>query len=158
MADTLAQLIDKLQALLMGNVTIFTDAVCTSAIRQALQALNQAIPVNAAETMDAVTDQYEYELADLDCNLIVDVLRQGTDTYADENVSLNFDFYFEDDRPFFRLHTPETTGNTLIVRYTVDHTINGLDDATDSTLTPAQEIVLLDGAAWRACLLRPSIS
>ena len=158
MPDNLAQMIDKLQALLMGNITIFNNHVCTSAIRQALLALNQACPSNAALTMDAVSDQYEYELDDADALLMVDVLRQGTDTYADENVSLDFDFYIEDDRPFFRLHVPEATGTTLIVRYTVPYTINGLDDETETTLSSSHQVVLLDGAAWRACLLRPSIS
>jgi hypothetical protein len=157
MADTLAQLITKLKSLLMGNV-IFTDAICTSAIRQALLTLNQAVPANAAETLDAVSQQYEYELDIPNADLIVDVLRQGTDLYKDQNISLNFDFYFEDDRPFFRLHTPENNGTTLIVRYTLPYTINGLDGETDSTLPAAYDVVLLDGASWRACLLRPSVS
>ena len=158
MADTLAQLVDKLQTLLMSNLTIFNDHVCESAIRQSLLALNQVIPLNAATTVDAVSSQYEYELDDPAADLVVDVLRQGTDTYLDENVSLNFDAYFEDDRPFFRLHSPLSTGTTLIVRYTKPHTISGLDGETDSTLTHAQEVVLIDGAAWRACLQRPASS
>ena len=158
MSDTLAQLTDKLQTLLMANRTIFDDHVCASAIRQTLQALNQVIPLNAAVTVDAVSSQYEYELDDPKADLIVDVLRQGLDAFADENISLNFDAYFEDDRPYFRLHCPQSTGTTLIVRYTKPHTISGLDSETDSTLTHAQEITLIYGAAYRACLQRPANS
>ena len=158
MPDTLAQLVDKLQTLLMSNRTIFDDHVCASAIRQTLQALNQVIPLNAGTTMDAVTGQYEYELDDPTAELIVDVLSQGTDALQELNVSLDFDFYFEDDRPYFRLHRSQPTGTTLIVRYTKPHTISGLDAETDSTLTHAQEVTLLDGAAYRACLQRPATS
>ena len=156
MPDTLAQLVEKLQTLLMSNRTIFDDHVCASAIRQSLLSLNQAIPLNAATTVDAVSGQYEYELDDPKADLIFDVLRQGTDAFKDESERPNFEGYFEDDRPFFRLHNPRATGDTLIVRYTKPHTISGLDAETDSTLTHAQEVVLIDGAAWRACLQRPA--
>lgn len=154
MSDTLAQLVVKLQALLLGDATTFTTATCTAAIRQALKDLNLAVPAHAADLVDAVSEQYEYELADSTALAIVDVLRQGLDTYADYNIPLDFDAYFEDDRPFFRLHTPQADGSILIVRYTLPYTINGLDSATDSTLPPLYDVVLLDGAAWQACLVR----
>src|SRR5512136_718316 len=154
MTDTLTQLVTKLQALLLGDSTTFTNATCTAAIRQALKELNLAIPYHAADTVDAVTDQYEYELAEGTALQIVDVLLQGTDTYNDYNISLNFDGYFEDDRPFYRLRSPQSTGQTLIVRYTMPYTINGLDSETVSTLPALYDVVLLDGAAWQACLVR----
>jgi hypothetical protein len=154
MSDTLAQLVTKLQTLLLGDATTFTTATCTAAIRQALKTLNLTIPYHAAETVDAVTDQYEYELEEGTALEFVDVLLQGTDTYNDYNVSLDFDAYFEDDRPFYRLRTPQQTGDTLIVRYTMPYTINGLDSETVSTLPALYDVVLLDGAAWQACLVR----
>lgn len=154
MTDTLAQLIPKLQALLLDDGTLFSTATCTAAIRQALKDLNLAIPTHAADTMEAVAEQYEYELEQITALEIVDVLRQGTDTYADENISLDFDSYFEDDRPFFRLHIPEPNGKILIIRYTLPHTIAGLDSAGDSTLPALYNVILLDGAAWQACLIR----
>ena len=154
MTDTLTQLITKLQALLLGDSTTFSTATCTAAIRQAFKQLNFAVPMHAAELVDAVSEQYEYELPDLAAIQIVDVLLQGDDTYNDYNVSLKFDQYFEDDRPFFRLRVPQATGRTLIVRYTKAYTINGLDSATVSTLPAVHDVVLLDGAAWIACLVR----
>lgn len=154
MSDTLAQLVTKLQALLLGDATTFSTATCTAAIRQALKSINLAIPSHAADLVTAVSEQYEYELADLSALSIVDVLRRGTDTYQDYSISLTFDKYFEDDRPFFRLRFPEADGTILIVRYTLPYVINGLDSATDSTLPPLYDVVLLDGAAWQACLVR----
>ncbi len=154
MTDTLTQLITKLQALLLGDSTTFTTATCTAAIRQALEVINLTTPQRAAETQDAVTDQYEYELEDSAALTIFDVLLEGTDTYEDFNVSLMFDAYFEDDRPHIRLRTPQQTGDVLIIRYTKPYTINGLDSETDSTLPALYDVVLLDGAAWKACLVR----
>jgi len=154
MTDTLTQLVTKLQALLLGDSTTFSTATCTAAIRQALKDLNLAVPYQGADVVDAVSDQYEYELAESTALEIVDVLRQGTDTYNDYNVSLDFSAYFEDDRPFYRLRTPEDSSQHLIVRYTLPYTINGLDSETVSTLPALYDVVLLDGAAWQACLIR----
>jgi hypothetical protein len=153
-SDTLAQLITKLQALLLGDSDTFSTATCTAAIRQALKDLNLAIPQHAAETQDAAAEQYEYELEDQTALQVADVLLEGTDTYADLNTSLGFDFYFEDDRPFIRLRTPQADGDTLIIRYTKPYTINGLDSETSSTMPALYDVVLLDGAAWKACLIR----
>ncbi len=154
MTDTLTQLVVKLQALLLGDSTTFTTATCTAAIRQAFKQLNMTVPMHAAEIISAVTDQYEYELSDQTAMQIVDVLLEGTDTYLDYNVSLPFDGYFEDDRPFFRLRIPQTTGQSLIVRFTKPYTINGLDGETSSPMPALYDTVLLDGAAWIACLVR----
>lgn len=154
MTDTLTQIIAKLQILLLDDGTRFDVTTSTAAIRQALKYFNLAAPIHAGTLMDTVLGQKEYEL-DVPAALeIVDVLRQGKDTYAEDHVSLNFDRYFEDGRPFFRLHSAEPTTNTLIVRYTIPHTIDELDGETDSTLSPLQDIILLDGAAWQACLVR----
>ena len=154
MSDTLTQLTAKLQALLLGDVTTFSVATCTAAIRQALKDINLNIPQHAAELITANAAEYEYEVSDGDLLDVVDVLRQGTDAYQDYSPSLPFDFYFEDDRPFIRLHTPEASPSVLIVRYTKPYTINGLDSKTDSTMPPFYDPILLDGAAWKACMVR----
>ena len=154
MTQTLTQLIASLQALLLGDSNTFSTATCTAAIRQAFKELNMTIPSHAAETLSAVTDQREYELSDATAIQIVDVLLEGTDTYQEYNVSLPFDGYFEDDRPFFRLRNSQASGRTLIARYTQPYTINGLDSETVSTMPALYDAVLLDGAAWMACLVR----
>jgi hypothetical protein len=154
MTDTLTQFVTKLQSLLFGDSDTFSTETCTAAIRQAFKQLNFTVPQHAAETQDAVSEQYEYELEDSSALTVVDVLLQGTDTYADYNMPLEYDWYFEDDRPFIRLRTPQSNGSTLIIRYTKPYTINGLDSATVSTMPALYDVVMLDGAAWIACLVR----
>ncbi len=155
MPDTLAQLTDKLQAILLDDATLFPDATCTAAIRQALKALNLRVPIHMAATVDVVAGQYVYELTEAEAGAvpinIYDVLLEST-AVDDYEIPLEHDYYTEDERHFFRLRTPQGSG-TLLVRFSQAHTISGLDSATESTLTPIAEVVLLDGAAEQACIM-----
>jgi hypothetical protein len=156
MSDTLAQLIDKLQATLSDDGTLFTDAMCTAAFRLALSSLNLAAPIAGADTLDVVAEQKEYEIDNDDAATIIqitDVLLEGTDSLAENHTPLKFQGYFEDNRPFFRLDAPQASG-TLIARYSLPHTVDDLDSAAASTLQPRGETVLLNGAAYFACLSR----
>src|SRR3990167_1813179 len=129
MSDSLTTPITKVQNILGDSPgTYFTTATVTAGVRQALDEFNLAVPVYAAVTITGVNDQYEYELSDEDSLApdILDVLEQG-DHQNELDISLNYDKYWEDERLFFRLRQPETTSNTIIVRYTKDHTINGLE-------------------------------
>jgi hypothetical protein len=123
-----------------------------AAIRQALKDINLAVPHHAADVNAAVSDQYENELAERIAFEIVDVLRHGTETYNDYTISPAFNAYYEDDRPFFCLCTPDDSSQHHIGRYTLPYTINGLDSQTVSTLPALYDVVLLAGAAWQACL------
>src|SRR3990172_479931 len=156
MADSLTTLITKVQNILGdANGTYFTSAIVTAGVRQALNEFNLAVPVYAAVTITGVNDQYEYELSDEDslATDILDVLEQG-DNQNELDISLNYDKYWEDERLFFRLRQPETTSNTIIVRYTKDHTINGLDSAVESTIQAQHDQVIVDGAAFYAITIR----
>jgi hypothetical protein len=155
MSDTLTQLIAKTQAMLGDDGTIFTTALVTAATRQALTEFNRVSPVHAAVLITGVNDQYEYELTDADSLSvkILDVLKQGDN--ADElDIPLTYDDYIEDERIFFRLRSPVTTSDTLIVRYTLNHTINGLDSATESTPLAKDDQILVDGACYHAVMIR----
>jgi hypothetical protein len=154
MTDTLTQLIAKTQALLLDDATRFTTATCTAAIRQALKLFNTAAPIHAGDLVTPVAGQKEYELDVPTALDVIDVLRQGKDANSEDHVSLDFDKYFEDGRPFFRLRIAEPETNTLIVRYLLPHTISGLDSSTESTLPALFDVILLDGAAWQCCLIR----
>jgi hypothetical protein len=157
MSDSLSTLIDKVQVILGdASGTYFTDATVTAALRQALSDWNLRAPIFAALTITGVADQYEYELSDEDSDSceIYDVLLRGTDTAQDESVSLDYDDYVEDERLFFRLRTPVTTADTLIVRYTKYHTISGLDSATESTLPAKYDQAMVDGGAFYSIAIR----
>ena len=155
MSDTLTQLIAKVQVMLGDDGTIFTTALCTGAIRQALDEWNLRVPVHAAVTITGVNDQYEYELSDEDSLAIeiLDVLRQG-DNNDELDISITYDEYNEDERIFFRLRQPVTTSDTLIVRYKLRHTISGLDAATESTLRSYHDQAIVNGAAFFAIMIR----
>lgn len=155
MTDTLTQIISKVQVLLGDDGTIFTTALCTAAIRQTLDEWNLQVPINAGTLITGINDQYEYELTDAD-NLsveILDVLRQG-DNGNELDVSITYDEYNEDERLFFRLRSPVTTSDTLIVRYRIQHTISGLDSAAESTLPARLDQAIVNGAAFFSIMIR----
>jgi hypothetical protein len=133
--------------------TRFTDATITAAVRQALKDFNAAAPVRAAETQAIVAGQYEYELTDITTIQVLDVLLEGTDTTQENHIPLQFTPFFEDGRAWIRLVTPLGSGS-LIIRYTIPHTVSGLDSATESTLQALWDAVLLDGACYYACVIR----
>ena len=154
MSDSLTTLIGKVQNILGdASATYFTTAIATAAIRQALSEWNFRAPIFAAVTITGVNDQKVYELTDEDANSceILDVLREVVN---DDDVSLDYDQYIEDERVFFRLRRPVTTDDTLIVRYTIYHTINGLDSATESTLLAKDDQAMVDGGAFFSIMIR----
>ncbi len=156
MADTLTQLIAKVQAQLGDNGTLFTTATITAAMRQALQDINASASSHAATTITTSADQKEYELSDEDAlaNGITNVLLQGTNEY---DVPLLYDAYVEDDRWFFRLRTPQPAGKTLIIQYTRPHTISGLDGSLDSTLPDALNNAAINGGCYYSAVARAAI-
>lgn len=149
MSDSLTTLIGKVQNLLGdASGTYFTTAIVTAAVRQALTEFNLRVPQMLAVTVKGVNNQYEYELTeDTTAVKIIDVLLRGTDSAQDVSKSLDFDQYIEDERIFYRLRAPRTTSDTLIVRYTSNHTINGLDSQVESTTLARHDQIIVDGAA-----------
>ena len=157
MSDSLTTLIGKVQNTLGdASAAYFTTAICTAAIRQALTEFNRIAPQFAAVTIAGVNDQYEYELSDedIDAVKVIDVLLQGTDAALDLNTPITYDDYIEDERVFFRLRSPVTSADVLIVRYTLHHTINGLDSAVDSTILAADDQIIVDGGCYHAIMIR----
>jgi hypothetical protein len=157
MTQTLTQLVASVQAYLLDNGTRFTTATCTAAIRAALNTWNLTAPINAATLIDAVADQKDYELSDsMDATYaieITDILEYDED--GDDHIPLKFDQWTEDERIFFRLACaqPEQEAG-ILARFTIPHTINGLDSFTDSTLSALYDQVLIIGAAGEACAIR----
>src|SRR5688572_8081765 len=155
MADTLAQLITKVQNILGdANGTYFTTAIVTAGIRQALSEWNLRAPVFAATTITGIANQYEYELTDADPNSceIMDILERGPNN-NELDISIDFDQYIEDERVFFRLRRPVAVNEIIIVRYTLHHTINGLDSQVESTLLARDDQAIVDGAAYYSLMI-----
>src|SRR5512140_2999522 len=153
MADTLAQLITKIQAQLLDNATLFSTATVTTAVRQALADLHRVAPLQSATVITTVANQLVYELSDYDAQAvtITAVLLEETN---DADKPLPYDAYVEDARVFFRLKSSQPASENVIVQYTKPHTVSGLDSATDSTLTDALNSALVLGACAYCCLTR----
>lgn len=154
MTDTLTTFISKIQAFHGDDGTLFTTSICTAATRAALKTFNQYAPINAGTLIDGVNDQYEYELTTEDANaiMITDILFK--DDNGEFDISIPFDQYNEDERVFFRLREPVSASDTLLARYTLHHTVSGLDSATESTLPAWQDPILVIGAAAEALKVR----
>ena len=155
MADTLTQLIAKVQAQLLDAGTLFTAATVTAAARQALADLNRAAPLQAAELITAIADQKEYELSDADpaALLVTDVMLEDG---GDLSTELPFYSFIQDGRVFFRLREAQLAGDDILVHYAKPHTISGLDSSTDSTLTDQLNTAIIDGICAYCCLTRAS--
>jgi len=146
MSDNLTALITRAQAQLLDDGTLFSTAALTAAFRSALTRFNESAPIWAASLVDVVDGQHVYELAAVDFSGLLDVVGVWeNDDDGDEDEPLAFDWYFEDNRPFVRLRDPLSSGS-LLVRFSLPHTVNGLASKTTSTLTVDQEQVLIDGA------------
>ena len=156
MTKTLSQITTAAQALLLDDGTRYSAATIEAATRSALQDFNRIAPVFQGELADVVSGQKEYSLnTGVFGNLIdvVAVLKQGSDSNLELNTELPCDFYFEDASPFIRLRSAQTSGH-LIVRYTIPHTISGLDSAIESTIPAYFDNTIIDGACYYSCLIR----
>jgi hypothetical protein len=152
MTKTLATLISNVQALLLDDGTRYTTATVTAAIRSALKEINQRAPVNAAELTETIDDQLEYEITDTGAIEINDILLW--DSTGDRHTVLDYDPYNEDERLFFRLRSAQASGDFLIARYTIPHTINGLDSSVESTIPAFYDDILIDGACYWSAVIR----
>jgi hypothetical protein len=155
MSDTLTQLTSKIQAALGDTGTYFTAAICTAAVRAALSEINERAPVHNVDLIIvSIANVLEYEVTDIDTRamMVLDILKKDDNGEKDE--PLKFDQYTEDARLFFRLRDALAVADTIIVRYTIQHTVNELDSATESTLPSMHDQYLVHGAAYHAILIR----
>lgn len=154
MTDTLAQLLDKVQAQLLDDGKRYPDAALTVAVRSALAALNQSAPRKLTVEADGVDNSLLYEMGDLDASALNVLGVWLKSTMDDCHTPLVFDVMWGDGALFFRLRESVTGSDTLLVSYTSPHTLNGLDSATTSTLPAWRDQVLVDGACAFACANR----
>jgi hypothetical protein len=155
MADTLTQLIAKVQILLLDSGTNYSTATCTAAIRQALKDYNKFAPVNDQALLDGIASQHIYPLSDPEYTGLLDVLGVWRNDDNEIETPLEYEFYWEDNAPVIRLACAQAEAEAnIMVRYNIPNTINGLDTATESTLTPYYDQVIVDGGAYYAICIR----
>ncbi len=155
MSKTLTQIIAIVQDNLIDTGTRFSTTTVTAAVRNALKEINQRAPINAAELITAVEDQQEYEITSLDDRAIAvnDILLYDQD-HAEQHIPLKYDEYWEDARLFFRLQLSQPSSEILLARFTIPHTISGLDSGSESTLPAYFDDVLIDGGCFYSCQSR----
>jgi hypothetical protein len=148
MAASLTTHVSNIQASLGDDGTLFTLGICTAAVRLALEKFNERAPIYAGTLVTVVNGDVEYALNESDFTNLIDILDVVVD---DESVA--FQKYYFDNAPFIRLDEALVSGD-LDVRYTLPHTVSGLDSATQSTLDSNQDKVLLAGACAFAIYIR----
>lgn len=155
MTDTLTTLIGKVQALLLDSGTNYTTATCTAAIRQALKEFNEVAPINAGTLIDVVSGQLEYELESPDFAGLqnVQAVRLKDPSGGESDIDLDHYDYFVDNRPFIRLYEAQVSGQ-LDISFTLPQTIQGLDDATESTIPAEFDQTMANGGAFYAIAIR----
>jgi len=153
MTDTLTQLIARVQAKFIDDGTRFSTATCTAALRATLKNVNERAPINAGTRIDVIADQKEYELTDEDSRAmsILDILKW--DDEGEDHTPILYDPYSEDERLFFRLRLALDSGE-ILARYTIPHTISGLDSETESTPSKRLDEIIVDGACAEALAYR----
>ncbi len=134
---------------------IFSTATCTATIRHALSQLNLRVPIQGGTLIDTVDGPVRVRAH-------VGARRRRTPDHhrrsgcrtppaTPTTRPSSSRRTREDERFFFRLAEPQAADGHLIVRFTQNNTIYGLDSATESTLTAEADVVLLDGAAAQSC-------
>lgn len=150
MPETLTTLIARVQALLLDNGTLFSTATVTAAVRRALREVNQTAPNSAAAYVDVEAGRRDYALTAAGFAALLSVLSVWLEG---EREALAADFTFEGNVPHVHLREAQSAGR-LEVRFTLPFTVNGLDAASQSTLSTDQEQVLVEGACAAAILIR----
>ena len=145
---------DEVEALLSdsGN-TYVTAAGIEDAIRWAMRRYEGVDPRVEVGTIDDVDDQVEYAIpAGFSGFLYAMHVWWPYDT-AEEVPALTEASWFMIDDDTIRLRNAEPEGDYQIrVQYAAEHTLDGLDSATATTLDSRAEQLIITGAAGRSLL------
>jgi hypothetical protein len=136
----------------------FTDNLLTSAIRQALDQIDQRLPRNLTAEITVLTTGREQPLSGLEgCLFLTKLVCPCNGATSQEfEPETRFSYILRDGTPTVRFlgRSIPQAGEVIEVHYAAQNTISGLDDAEVSTLSPACENALVNGAAGFACQLR----
>ncbi len=149
----------RLRALLEDSAkTRFSDDLLSAAVRQTLEEIEQRLPrVVKSEFTVAASGREQPLLSISDCRCIISVTVPGdSETARELQPETCFTYLLLDGTPtlHFLGSCIPAAGDILVIHYCAGYVIEGLDDALNTTLPPALEGALVDGAAAQACLLR----
>jgi hypothetical protein len=136
----------------------FSDALLTTALRQALEQIDQRLPRNIISDVTAAASGREQPLTGLTgCLFLVKlVYPAASDGKRELEPETQFSYVMRDGIPTVHFYGEVFTqaGEVLLVHYAAQNTIEGLDGVLSSTLPEVCEAALVNGAAGCACALR----
>jgi hypothetical protein len=136
----------------------FSDGMLESAIRQALNGINERLPLTVIHEVTVTTPGRDQPLTGLeDCLYLICLTYPAESSTARElEPETQFTYYLKDGVPtvHFAGEVLPQAGEHIRVRYAAQNRIDGLDGAETTTLPEACESALVNGSAGYACLLR----
>ena len=154
MAYTLTTMTDEIEALLSdsGN-TYVTAAGIEDAIRWAMRVYETVDPAIAIGTINDVDDQVEYDIPAGFTGFMYAIHVWWPYDTSEDIPQLTEARWTMIDRDTIRLLDGEPDGDyQLRVQYATEHTLNGLDGGSSTTLDTRAEQLIITGAAGRALL------
>lgn len=138
----------------------FSDDLLTTAIRQALEQIDQRLPFTRVSEVTVTVSGREQALTGLTgCLFLINLVYPYTTPDQRElEPETQFSYTLRDGVPtvhFYGDAVPQA-GEVLQVLYAAQNAIEGLDAAVSTTLPEICEPALVNGAAGRACALRAS--
>lgn len=149
----------RLRALLEDNSEQrFSDDLLAAATRQALEELEQRLPRLVSSPFTVTSSGRQQPLLSIsDCRYILSVSAHGEgETTRELQPETCFTYLLLNGTPtlhFLGQYIP-AAGEGLTIHYAAGYTIEGLDGSPSTSLPPALDGVLVDGAAAQVCLLR----
>ncbi len=156
MAETLATIRDRVELLLQDSSNDkYTTGLIDETIRQALTLYNEKLPLRVLDTVTLSAAGREIDVSSVDFKQI---LRVWWDYDSSDPAHPPHWRSFEvwDDRDILYINDPDEPASGDVVRLWLeqDHTINGLESATATTIPTNHTHVLTWGAAGFAALSR----
>ena len=158
----LTAVIARVRAALMDDGTIFTDAVLTEALRAALDEYAEAAPAATETVITLPGDGREIALDALAGLISVVRVWWPYDSASGDdwppNAVAGFTLWWDDARPVLFLDARDgatpAAGDELRLWYTRAHTVQGLSDASVTTVPATDLSLLVMGATGFALLAR----
>lgn len=159
---TLATFRSRIRAMLIdASGTIYADATVDEALRQALAEYNNALPLERETVLILPGDGREIALNGIaDLRAVTDVYWPFDSLYEPwpPNQVKGFYVFWDDTQPVLYLNQIDGDGpqqdDELRLWYATNHTIDGLDSATETTIPKEHTSLLVAGAAGHAALMR----
>ena len=156
MATTLATLRDRVEAALQDDTNaIWATADIDEAIRQALAEFSRVLPARAIVSVTLAAAGREVDVSSI--TGYIDIVRVWWDYDSTDPAHPPHWRTFElwpGDIVYINDDDEPAIADVVRIWYTYPHTIEDLDSATATTLAPADDTTILQGAAATACMMR----